>query len=95
MYANVRNFIFNLIPIAGVNAKYIYIGFIIFVIASLIVSNRADKKYFPLWATIITALVINILDVIFLNKQGYSVLMSLINMLLIPIVITFICKKRV
>ncbi len=94
MYEQIRKAVLNIIPVSGMNAKYIYIGFIIFVIMGLIASNSSDKKYFPLLATVFICLIIKVLDAVFLNHSGFDFLMSLVNMLLIPTVISFVCKRR-
>ena len=94
MYSKIIDLILNFIPISSASAKYAFLGFVLFVIFDQLISNSRGNRYIPLLATSFISLIIKVCDAIFLNQHGYNILISLIYMLFVPFVFTFICKSR-
>ena len=94
MYSKIVDLVLSFIPLSLTEAKYAFLGFVIFIIFDQIISNSRGNKYLPLLATSFICLIIKVCDAVFLNQHGYYVLLSLGSMLLIPLVVTFVCKKR-
>lgn len=90
MYANLRNAIFSAFNIAGTYvAQYIYLGILVFVIASFITPNR--WKQFT--GVAITGAVIILLDILLAGVSLGASAYHLLHFILIPFLVTAVIRR--
>ena len=86
MYGNLRNFLLNIIPGAGV-ANIIYLGIIVFIVAGFFSSRKWDAFI----STLIFAVVFAVCDYLFLGHMSSGIFLNLIAL---PFVITLLYARR-
>ena len=86
MYANLRNFLLNIIPGAGM-ANIVYLGVIVFIIAGFFSSRKWDAFI----STLIFAVIFAVCDYLFLRSMSSGMFLNLIAL---PFVITLLYARR-
>jgi hypothetical protein len=89
LYTNLRNLVLNSIPGAGL-ASFVYLGMLVFVIASLV----TYRKWAPFIATLVFAAIMGFLDNAIVELGTPAILYHGMHMLMIPFLVTFLYFKR-
>ena len=95
MYNQIKNLILNIFPAESVlHAKYMYLGFFVVIITGWLIKNTYEKRYLPLIYTAVFCLFVKLLDWLVIGGSIQSMFIDYLNMMLIPIVMTFLMKRR-
>ncbi len=89
MYANFKNFIFQMIPGYCVS-DFVYLGIIVFIIAGFL----SSKKWTPFLATVIFAAVFKLLDLLVLNQNTTILFEQFLHMIVLPFVLTLLYSRK-
>ena len=89
MYAQLKTFIFRMIP--GYNVSdLIYLGMIVFIIAGFL----SSKKWTPFFSTVIFALIVKLLDLLVLGQSANVLVEQFLHIIVLPFILTLLYSRK-